>query len=74
MPQITELLKIPQKHPPPVVIASGETLRNEMIDKGRVQKKIWEKVWSFAKPGGGSPGVVKKPNCFFETEFFSESI
>ena len=37
-------------------------------------KKKCEKVWSFAKPGGGSPGVVKKPNCFFETEFFSESI
>ena len=32
-------------------------------------RKKCEKVWSFAKPGG-SPGVVKKPNCFFETEFF----
>ena len=43
-----------------------------MIREGLKKKR--EKVWSFAKPGGGSPGVVKKPNCFFETEFFSESI
>ena len=29
-------------------------------------KKKCEKVWSFAKLGRGSPGVVKKPYCFFE--------
>ena len=33
--------------------------------EGRVQKKKSEKVWSFAKPG-----VVKKPNCFFEKSIF----
>ena len=27
--------------------------------KGRVHKKNPEKVWSFAKPGGGSRRVVK---------------
>ena len=40
-----------------------------------LKKTYWEKVWSFAKPGGGgSARVVKKPNCFFEKKYFSESI
>ena len=33
--------------------------------KGRLPKKNPEKVWSFAKPGGGSPRVNKKPNLKF---------
>ena len=42
-----------------------------LCTKGRVQKKNWGKVWSFAKPGGGgSARVVKKPNCFFEKSIF----
>ena len=39
-----------------------------MLGKGS-EEKNWEKVWSFAKPGG-SPGVVKKPYCFFENSIF----
>ena len=32
--------------------------------------------WSFAKPGGGSARVVKKPYCFFEKKkyFFREHV
>ena len=34
-----------------------------------------EKVWSFAKPGGGgSPGGNKKPNLKFADVFFSVSM
>ena len=43
--------------------------------KGRVPKKNPYFLWSFAKPGGGgSARVVKKPYCFFEKVFFSESM
>ena len=34
-----------------------------------LKKTNWEKVWSFAKPG-----VVKKPYCFFDKVFLSETI
>jgi len=34
-------------------------------------KKKCEKVWSFAKPGGGGVSEGgKKPNCFFEKSIF----
>ena len=36
-------------------------------------KKKCEKVWSFAKPGGGSPGVVKNQTAFLKKKVFSES-
>ena len=42
--------------------------------KGRVQKKNAAKVWSFTKPGGGSPRVIKKPNPFFWKSIFSVSL
>ena len=52
----------------------GKGIFHVMLIREGFKKKKREKVWPFAKPGGGSPEVVKKPNCFFETEFFSESI
>ena len=39
-------------------------------NKGSMPKKNPEKVWSFAKPGGGSPRVYKKPNLKFANVFF----
>ena len=42
--------------------------------KGRLPKKNPEKVWSFAKPGGGSPMVNKKPNLKFADVFSSVSM
>ena len=33
---------------------------------GRGDKKMLSIFWSFAKPGMGVSGVVRKPNCFLE--------
>ena len=44
------------------------------ILKGRVQKKNAAKLWSFTKPGGGSPRVIKNQTPFLEKYFFSELV
>ena len=33
---------------------------------GKGDKKMLSIFWSFAKPGMGVSGVVRKPNCFLE--------
>ena len=45
-----------------------------LLRGGFKKKKTWKSGVFCQTGGGGSPEVVKKPNCFFETEFFSESI
>ena len=37
-----------------------------------MQKKNAAKVWSFTKPGGGAPRVIKNQTPFLEKYFFSE--
>ena len=47
----------------------GTNLYPALLREG-FKKKKREKVWSFAKPGGGVSEGGKKPNCFFETSIF----
>ena len=48
-----------------------QNLRRAGVSKGRVHKKKTEKVWSFAKPGGGGVSEGSKmPNLYFGKVFF----
>ena len=49
-------------------ILKGQTQR---IREG-CRKKNAGKVWSFTKPGGGSPRVIKNQTPFLKKYFFSE--
>ena len=47
----------------------------ELLIRGRLpEEKNPEKVWSFAKPGGGVLEGRKKPNLYFGKVFFSEHV
>ena len=52
-----------------ILMATKGLLSNAASRKGS-KKKSREKYGLLPNPGGGSPRVMKKPNCFFGKVFF----
>ena len=72
--QVYQVLSSILSHPSPeYLVWFGDAMLPLGLGKGS-KKHIRKKYGLLPNQGGGSARVVKKPNCFFEKKYFSESI